>query len=71
MKTEDVIGHIPKTTSRLVFYFLTKDGHSAFCEITGNPVNRGDQLGVEVPCIYRFYGRQSYIERLNDLPQEQ
>lgn len=64
VKNEDVVGHIPKTISRLVSHFLMKDGHSAFCE---HRVNRGVQLGVEVPCIYRFYGRQSYLDRLNDL----
>ena len=69
-ENEDVIGHIPKAISRVVFYFLMKDGHSAFCEVTGSHVNCGVQLGVEVPCVYRFYSCQSYIDRLNDFIQQ-
>ena len=67
MKEEETVGHIPQSISTVVSYFLAKDGHNAVCEVTGSRVNRGVQLGVEVPCIYRFYGRQAYITRLNHL----
>ena len=28
------------------------------------------QLGVEVPCVYKLYGRQAYIKRLEELLSE-
>ena len=67
MKNDLLVGHIPRSICRVVSYFLAKDGHNAVCEVTGNRVNRGVQLGLEVPCTYRFYGRQLYIDRLKDL----
>ena len=67
IKNDLLVGHMPRSICRVVYYFLAKDGHSAVCEVTGNRVNRGVQLGLEVPCTYRFYGRQLYIDRLRDL----
>ena len=67
MKNETVVGHVPRPASRLVFHFFSRDGHKGFCEIIGNRLNRGVNLGIEVPCIYRFYGGQRYIDRLNTL----
>ena len=69
IKNGRIVGHIPKSMSRAVSFFLNRDGHSGFCEVTARPTNRGVDLGVEVPCTYRFYGRQSYIDRLNQLLQ--
>ena len=69
IKNDRVVGHVPKTVSRAVYFFLNRDGHSGFCEVTARPTNRGVDLGVEVPCVYRFYGRQSYIDRLSQLLQ--
>lgn len=68
MKNDLLVGHIPRSLCRVVFYFLGKDGYSAVCEVTGSRVNHGVQPGLEVPCTYRrFYGRQLYIDRLKDL----
>ena len=61
--------YIPNTVSRAVYFFLNRDGHSSFCEVTARPTNHGVDLGVEVPCVYRFYGRQSYTDRLSQLLQ--
>ena len=69
IKNDQFVSHIPKPVSRAVSYFLSREGHSSLCEVTGNRLNRGVGLGVEVPCTYRFYGRQSYIDRLNHLLQ--
>ena len=66
IKNDVVVGHIPKPVSRVVSYLLSRDG---FCEVTGNRINCRVDLSVEVPCTYRFYGRQAYIDRLNDLLQ--
>ena len=64
-----VVGHVPKTVSKAVYFFLNKDAHSSFCEVTARSTNRGVDLGVEVSCVYRIYGRQSHIDRLSQLLQ--
>ena len=33
-------------------------------EITGEKVNRGAGMGLELPCIYRLYGPRRYLDRL-------
>ena len=38
-----------------------------FCEVTGSRVNRGVRLGLEIPCTYKFYGRQVYLDQLQTL----
>ena len=68
MKSEKVVGHVPKAYSRIVSCFIGH-GNRASCEITGDRINRGVQLGVEVPCVYKFYGSQAYIDRIRDLLQ--
>ena len=41
IKNGRVVGHIPKIVSRAVYFFLNRDGHSGFCEITPRPTNQG------------------------------
>ena len=62
-----VVGHIPKHASRAVSFLLKKAGSAGFCEVTGSSVNRGFGLGLEIPCKYKFYGRQAYVDRLQTL----
>ena len=64
-----VVGHIPRTVSRTVSFFLGKDGSVGFCEVTGAMVNCATGFGLEIPCMYRFYGRKAYmlIETLKNL----
>ena len=66
-KDGTAVGHIPKNISRIVSFFLKKDGNVGFCEVTGTKVNRGAGLGLEIPCVYRLYGHQKYVERLRTL----
>ena len=70
IKDGEVVGHIPDAITRVMSQFLLREGHSGSCEITGNRVNRGVQIGVEVPCVYKLYGRQAYIKRLEELLSE-
>ena len=63
----DVVGHVPQTVSRVIFFFLGYVGNVGFCEVTGPRLNRGVGLGVEVPCVYKFYGRQSHVGKLEEL----
>ena len=30
-------------------------------------MNQGVGLGLEIPCRYKFYGRQAYLDRLQTL----
>ena len=33
-------------------------------------MNRGVELGVEIPCVYNFYGRQAHIKKLQEIGDE-
>ena len=48
-------------------FFLKRVESVGFCEVTGSRVNRGVGLGLEIPCTYKFYGRQAYLDRLHTL----
>ena len=65
--TVRVVGHVPRNVSRVISFFLKKDGCVGYCEVTGERTNRGAGLELEIPCVYRFYGRQPYIDRLKSL----
>ena len=62
-----VVGHVPRNVSCVISFFLKKDGCIGYCEVTGERTNRGAGLGLEIPCVYRFYGCQPYVDRLNSL----
>ena len=64
-----VVGHVQRTVSPMVSFFLGKDGSVGLCEATGAMVNRAAVFGLDIPCVYRFYGRLAYIERLRSLLQ--
>ena len=67
LKDGEVVGHVPRALTKTTSFFLRYDGNVVFCEVSGERVNRGVQLGVEVPCIYKFYGRRSHIKKLKEL----
>ena len=66
-KDGDVVRHVPETRSRLISYFLSYDGNVGFCEVTGARLNRGVGLGMEVPCVYKFYGIKAHLQKLQEL----
>ncbi len=47
--------------------FCTSFQEEAFVEVKGEKVNRGGGYGLEIPCVYRLYGPQQYIQRLKDI----
>ena len=53
--------------SNTVSQFLRRDINKAFAQVTGDYVNTGTGYGLELPCIYRFYGPESYIRKLQEL----
>ena len=61
-KDEHVVGHLPKWTSRFVFYFLLKEDSAVTCEVASSKVNCGLGLGLEILCVYHSSGRNSYVD---------
>ncbi len=59
---DSVVGHMPFILAPLVSYFLMRAVNKGVVVITGEKVNRGAGMGLEVPCIYRFYGPKLYID---------
>ena len=64
-----VVRHILRTVSQTVSFFLRKDRSVGFCEVTGAMVNRAAGFGLDILCVYQFYERLAYIERLKNLLQ--
>ena len=60
-----VVGHLPRETARIVWYFL-KRGGLGWCEITGR---RKKGKGLEVPCVYTS-GPHKLVKKLETLVQE-
>ena len=54
VKNDRPVGHMPNTVNKAVSSFLRRAEHGGFCEVRGNRVNHGVNLGVEVPCTYVF-----------------
>ena len=54
--TNDIIGHVPALFNRVVFFF--QGTAILVTEVTGDRVNRGLGLGLEVLCTYPLHGRK-------------
>ena len=70
VKNNRVVGHVPlrlaNTTKGvgLLRHFLAKPGASGIVKVCGKAVNRGEGLGMEIPCEYIFTGPGKLLERL-------
>ena len=62
-KREMVVGHLPRETAKVVWYFLRRGG-SGWCEITGR---RKKGIGLEVPCVHTFSGPHKLVKKLEVL----
>ena len=60
-----------KVTEQNHIFFLKYDSNVVFCEVTGRRVNHGVGLGIEVSCVYKFYGCRSHINKLEELLRKQ
>ena len=69
MKEGQVVGHVPYNICSLLSNFLRRDCNKGLVDVTGSCVNRGAGYGMEVPCIYRLYGPEEYIKKLQELVQ--
>ena len=63
IKDSDVVGHVPRSISRVVWFFLERGGN-IICRITGK---RKMGVGVEVPCVYIFSGSTKAVTKLSRL----
>ena len=54
-KTVRVVGQVPRNASRVTSFFLKKNESIGYCEVTGERTNHGAGLGLDIPCVYRFY----------------
>ena len=55
-KEDEIVGHIPLQMSQYVSKFLKRRTNNGKAIITGKRVNRGAGCGLEIPCMYIFYG---------------
>ena len=62
-KTGVIVGHVPRVTSRTVWYFVRRGG-AVWCEVTGS---RKKGNGLEVPCTYTFSGPNKLVKKLEAL----
>ena len=63
-RTGPTIGHISRDLSSAVSSFLCNDVNKATSVVTGKRMNRGTGFGLEVPCVYKFYGEECSIKKL-------
>ena len=47
--------------------FLRRDVNMAFAKVTGGKINRGADYGLEITCIYQFYGPREYINKMKEI----
>ena len=62
-----VVGHVPREFSKVAWHFLSHGG-TISCEVTGR--RRRDttaRLGLVVPCVYRFQGKEKLVIRLREV----
>ena len=57
LKEDQIVGHIPFNLSPI----------KAFARVTGSKINRGAGYGLEIPCVYEFYGPKPYIDKLREV----
>ena len=50
MKEGQVVGHVPV--------------NKAFDRVTGGKVNGGAGFGLEIQCVYQFYGPKPYVDKI-------
>ena len=67
MKEGQVVGHVPYNLAPIVSLFLRRDVNKAFARVTGEKINQGAGYGLEIPCVYQFYGPKAYIDKLREV----
>ena len=63
---EVTVGHVPRSISRMCWYFIQHDGEIT-CKVTGRRQLDLPQGGLEVPCEYKFIGKKKHIKKIRKL----
>ena len=58
-KAEEVVGHVPRELSRIMFKFMACGGHIT-CRVTGR---RKLGNGLEIPCVYILCGTKTLLAK--------
>ena len=53
---ETIVRHVPQNISKTCSMFLKVPNTSIEVQVVGKRLNRGEDCGLEIPVIYRFYG---------------
>ena len=67
MKEGRVVGHVPFNLAPIISLFLRRDVNKAFVRVTGGKVNRGAGYGLEMQCVYQFYGPKPYVDKIREV----
>ena len=67
IKNGDIVGHMPRSFSRVSWFFLERGGEIT-CRITGK---RKLGVGLEVPCVYIYVGSARMTRKLGRLLAEE
>ena len=60
MVNEEIVGHVPREFSRIVYYFIQRVTGRRKRSIT-------DMKGLEIPCIYEFSSQKKKIVKMKKL----
>ena len=63
--SRDVVGHIGRHISKVIFQFLSLPGSTASAQVTGGRVNRGAGDGLEIPIKMKLVGHKKSVEWIN------
>ena len=66
MKEGQIVDHIPFNLSTIISLLLRRDVNKALARIAGGKVNTCSRAGygLEILCVYQFYGPKPYIDKL-------
>ncbi len=67
MKEGQIVGHVPFNLSTIISLFLRRYINKAFARVIGGKVNRGAGYGLEIPCVYQFYGPKLFIDKVREV----
>ena len=60
MKDGKTVRHVPYNLSPIMSLFLKRDINKA---VTGGKVNRVAGYGLEIACVFQFYGPKPYVDK--------
>ena len=69
LKSDVIVGHIPRAISAACYVFLGRAGSTISCKVTGPRRYSADlpQGGLEIPCSIEFKGENSMVGKMQSL----